>query len=149
MKLLMNQLYFLVPIFLSSIILIVLVVRDLQRPDTAVRENRDNNNNDDDNNDDKKMTMYAQVVLSFISSSVIFLYASYFFRSDFNLRLWWMYIIVLLFLVITPFGLVMLRLFVAEGYGVERGLNMFIILSAAATMLYTFGAAGGMALFGK
>jgi hypothetical protein len=144
MKLLMNQLYFLVPIFLSSIILIVLVVRDLQRPDTAIRENRDNNNNDDD-----KMTMYAQIVLSFISSSVIFLYASYFFRSDFNLRLWWMYIIVLLFLVITPFGLVMLRLFVAEGYGVERGLNMFIILSAAATMLYTFGAAGGMALFGK
>ena len=141
MKLLMNQLYILVPIFLSSIILIVLVVRDLQRPDTAVRDN--NNNNDD------KMTMYAQVVLSFISSSVIFLYASYFFRSDFNLRLWWMYIIVLLFLVITPFGLVMLRLFVAEGYGVERGLNMFIILSAAATMLYTFGAAGGMALFGK
>jgi len=140
----MNQLYFLVPIFLSSIILIVLVVRDLQRPDTAVRENRDNNNNDND-----KMTMYAQVVLSFISSSVIFLYASYFFRSDFNLRLWWMYIIVLLFLVITPFGLLMLRLFVAEGYGVERGLNMFIILSAAATMLYTFGAAGGMALFGK
>ena len=144
MKLLMNQLYFLVPIFLSSIILIVLVVRDLQRPDTAIRENRDNNNNDDDN-----MTMYAQIVLSFISSSVIFLYASYFFRSDFNLRLWWMYIIVLLFLVITPFGLVMLRLFVAEGYGVERGLNMFIILSAATTMLYTFGAAGGMALFGK
>jgi len=144
MKLLMNKLYFLVPIFLSSIILIVLVVRDLQRPDTAVRENRENNNNNDD-----KMTMYAQVVLSFISSSVIFLYASYFFRSDFNLRLWWMYIIVLLFLVITPFGLVMLRLFVAEGYGVERGLNMFIILSAAATMLYTFGAAGGMALFGK
>ena len=144
MKLLMNQLYFLVPIFLSSIILIVLVVRDLQRPDTAIRENRDNNNNDDD-----KMTMYAQIVLSFISSSVIFLYASYFFRSDFNLRLWWMYIIVLLFLVITPFGLVMLRLFVAEGYGVERGLNMFIILSAATTMLYTFGAAGGMALFGK
>ena len=145
MKLLMNQLYFLVSIFLSSIILIVLVVRDLQRPDTAVRENRDDNNN---NNDDK-MTMYAQVVLSFISSSLIFLYASYFFRSDFNLRHWWMYIIVLLFLVITPFGLVMLRLFVAEGYGVERGLNMFIILSAAATMLYTFGAAGGMALFGK
>jgi uncharacterized membrane protein len=144
MKLLMNQLYFLVPIFLSSIILIVLVVRDLQRPDTAVRENRDNNNNNDD-----KMTMYAQVVLSFISSSVIFLYASYFFRSDFNLRHWWMYIIVLLFLVVTPFGLLMLRLFVAEGYGVERGLNMFIILSAAATMLYTFGAAGGMALFGK
>ena len=141
----MNQLYFLVSIFLSSIILIVLVVRDLQRPDTAVRENRDDNNN---NNDDK-MTMYAQVVLSFISSSLIFLYASYFFRSDFNLRHWWMYIIVLLFLVITPFGLVMLRLFVAEGYGVERGLNMFIILSAAATMLYTFGAAGGMALFGK
>jgi|LauGreDrversion4_2_1035121.scaffolds.fasta_scaffold446438_2 preprotein translocase subunit SecY len=143
MKLLMNQLYFLVPIFLSSIILIVLVVRDLQRPDTAVRENRDNNNNDD------KMTMYAQIVLSFISSSLIFLYASYFFRSDFNLQHWWMYIIVLLFLVITPFGLVMLRLFVAEGRGVERGLNMFIILSAAATMLYTFGAAGGMALFGK
>ena len=139
----MNQLYFLVPIFLSSIILIVLVVRDLQRPDTAVRENRDNNNNDD------KMTMYAQIVLSFISSSLIFLYASYFFRSDFNLQHWWMYIIVLLFLVITPFGLVMLRLFVAEGRGVERGLNMFIILSAAATMLYTFGAAGGMALFGK
>jgi small-conductance mechanosensitive channel len=145
MKLLMNQLYFLVSIFLSSIILIVLVVRDLQRPDTAVRENRDDNNN---NNDDK-MTMYAQIVLSFISSSLIFLYASYFFRSDFNLRHWWMYIIVLLFLVITPFGLVMLRLFVAEGRGVERGLNMFIILSAAATMLYTFGAAGGMALFGK
>jgi len=148
MKLLMNQLYFLVPIFLSSIILIVLVVRDLQRPDTAVRENRDNNNNNNNNNDDK-MTMYAQVVLSFISSSLIFLYASYFFRSDFNLQHWWMYIIVLLFLVITPFGLVMLRLFVAEGRGVERGLNMFIILSAAATMLYTFGAAGGMALFGK
>ena len=147
MKLLMNQLYFLVSIFLSSIILIVLVVRDLQRPDTAVRENRDNNNNN--NNNDDKMTMYAQVVLSFISSSLIFLYASYFFRSDFNLQHWWMYIIVLLFLVITPFGLVMLRLFVAEGRGVERGLNMFIILSAAATMLYTFGAAGGMALFGK
>ena len=146
MKLLINQLYFLVSIFLSSIILIVLVVRDLQRPDTAVRENRDDNNN---NNDDDKMTMYAQVVLSFISSSLIFLYASYFFRPPYSIGHWWMYIIVLLFLVITPFGLVMLRLFVAEGRGVERGLNMFIILSAAATMLYTFGAAGGMALFGK
>ena len=136
----MNQLKTLVPIFLSSIVLIVLVVRDLVSATTT------NTQNDIDNDNEKKIIM---IVLSFISSSVVLLFASYILRPPYSIRNWWLYIVALLVLVITPFGLVILRLFVAEGYGVERGLNMFIILSASATMLYTFGAAGGIALFGK
>jgi hypothetical protein len=134
----MNQLKTLVPIFLSSIVLIVLVVRDLVSAITT------NTQNDIDN--EKKIIM---IVLSFISSSVVLLFASYILRPPYSIRNWWLYIVALLVLVVSPFGLVILRLFVAEGYGVERGLNMFIILSTAATMLYTFGAAGGIALFGK
>jgi hypothetical protein len=136
----MNQLKTLVPIFLSSIVLIVLVVRDLVSATTT------NTQNDIDNDNEKKIIM---IVLSFISSSVVLLFASYILRPPYSIRNWWLYIVALLVLVVSPFGLVILRLFVAEGYGVERGLNMFIILSAAATMLYTFGAAGGIALFGK
>jgi hypothetical protein len=138
----MNQLKTLVPIFLSSIVLIVVVVRDLVSATTTNTQN----DIDNDNDNEKKIIM---IVLSFISSSVVLLFASYIIRPPYSIRNWWLYIVALLVLVVSPFGLVILRLFVAEGYGVERGLNMFIILSAAATMLYTFGAAGGIALFGK
>ena len=151
----MNHLTWLVPIFLLSIALIVIVVRYLV---SATPDNKNKNDNENDNDNEKKIIM---IVLSFISSSVVLLYASYLIRPPYRLGVWSLYIVALLVLLITPFGLVVLRLFVGGGSGGGGGsgsgggsghlriYQVLLILSTLVSMLYTFGGAGGMALFGK
>jgi hypothetical protein len=118
----------LIPIFLSCIVLIGLLVRDLQFPDSL-------------NEDEKKINVYTQIVLSFISSYVIFLYASYILRPPFSPPIW-IYVVTLLVLMLTPFALVVLRLFVKDAAHIQS-INIGTILSVLFSMLYTFTAAGG------
>jgi hypothetical protein len=120
-----HRFFHLIPIFLSCIVLIGLLLRDLQYPDSLTE-------------DEKKINLYTQIVLSFISSSVIFMFAFYILRPPFHL---WISIVTLLFLLFTPFALVILRLFVTKEN--IRSINILILLSVLFVMLYTFKAAGG------
>ena len=116
----------LIVVFLSCVVLVVLLVRDIQMPDALTEK-------------EQKINLVAQVVLSFISSAVILMYATYILRPPFHI---WISIITLLFLLLTPFSLILLRFFLKDTYHI-RTMNIFTILSVLTVMVYTFKAAGG------
>jgi hypothetical protein len=116
----------LIVVFLSCVVLVVLLVRDIQMPDVLTEK-------------EKRINLVAQVVLSFFSSAVILLYATYILRPPFHI---WLSILTLLILLLTPFSLILLRFFLKDTYHI-RTMNIFTILSVLTVMVYTFKAAGG------
>jgi len=118
----------LIVVFLSCVVLVVLLVRDIQMPDADALTEKE-----------KKINLVAQVVLSFISSAVILLYATYILRPPFHI---WLSILTLLILLLTPFSLILLRFFLKDTYHI-RTMNIFTIFSVLTVMVYTFKAAGG------
>ena len=107
-------------ILLAGIILIGLIIYDLKKSDTF-------------SEDKKKNILYIEIFLSFIASSILLLWMTYFLRS-FIIN----YSLVLI--LTSPFSLLIIRSFL-QNKSYIKFISILTIISTLFSMYFTYGAA--------
>ena len=126
-KILFNEnIFYMFLILLAGIILIGLILYDLK-------------NSDSFSEDKKRNILYIEIILSFITSSVLLLWMTYFLRGDFIPPLF--IIIYSLVLILTsPFSLLIIRSFL-QNKSYIKFISILTIISTLFSMYFTYGAA--------
>ena len=126
-KILFNEnIFYMFLILLAGIILIGLIIYDLKNSDTF-------------SEDKKKNILYIEIFLSFIASSVLLLWMTYFLRGDFIPPLF--IIIYSLVLILTsPFSLLIIRSFL-QNKSYIKFISILTIISTLFSMYFTYGEA--------
>ena len=126
-KILFNEnIFYMFLILLAGIILIGLIIYDLKNSDTF-------------SEDKKRNILYIEIILSFIASSVLLLWMTYFLRGDFIPPLF--IIIYSLVLILTsPFSLLIIRSFL-QNKSYIKIISILTIISTLFSMYFTYGAA--------
>ena len=112
-------------ILLAGIILIGLILYDLKNSDTF-------------SEDKKRNILYIEIILSFIASSVLLLWMTYFLRGDFMSLFIIIYSLVLI--LTTPFSLLIIRSFL-QNKSYIKFISILTIISTLFSMYFTYGAA--------
>ena len=112
-------------ILLAGIILIGLIIYDLKNSDTF-------------SEDKKRNILYIEIILSFIASSVLLLWMTYFLRGDFMSLFIIIYSLVLI--LTTPFSLLIIRSFL-QNKSYIKFISILTIISTLFSMYFTYGAA--------
>ena len=126
-KIVFNEnIFYMFLILLAGIILIGLIIYDLKNSDTF-------------SEDKKKNILYIEIFLSFIASSVLLLWMTYFLRGDFIPPLF-IIIYSLVLILTTPFSLLIIRSFL-QNKSYIKFISILTIISTLFSMYFTYGAA--------
>jgi hypothetical protein len=126
-KIVFNEnIFYMFLILLAGIILIGLIIYDLKNSDTF-------------SEDKKKNILYIEIFLSFIASSVLLLWMTYFLRGDFIPPLF-IIIYSLVLILTTPFSLLIIRSFL-QNKSYIKIISILTIISTLFSMYFTYGAA--------
>ena len=113
-------------ILLAGIILIGLIIYDLKNSNTF-------------SEDKKKNILYIEIFLSFIASSILLLWMTYFLRGDFIPPLF-IIIYSLVLILTTSFSLLIIRSFLQNKLYIKI-ISILTIISTLFSMYFTYGAA--------
>ena len=126
-KIVFNEnIFYIFLILLAGIILIGLILYDLKNSDTF-------------SEDKKRNILYIEIILSFIASSVLLLWMTYFLRGDFIPPLF-IIIYSLVLILTTPFSLLIIRSFL-QNKSYIKFISILTIISTLFSMYFTYGAA--------
>ena len=115
-----KNIFYMFLILLAGIILIGLIIYDLKNSDTF-------------SEDKKRNILYIEIILSFITSSVLLLWMTYFIRSG-------IIIYSLVLILTTPFSLLIIRSFL-QNKSYIKFISILTIISTLFSMYFTYGAA--------
>jgi len=121
-----KNIFYMFLILLAGIILIGLILYDLKNSDTF-------------SEDKKRNILYIEIILSFIASSVLLLWMTYFLRGDFIPPLF-IIIYSLVLILTTPFSLLIIRSFL-QNKSYIKFISILTIISTLFSMYFTYGAA--------
>jgi hypothetical protein len=115
-----KNIFYMLLIILAGIILIGLILYDLKNSDTF-------------SEDKKRNILYIEIILSFIASSVLLLWMTYFIRAG-------IIIYSLVLILTTPFSLLIIRSFL-QNKSYIKFISILTIISTLFSMYFTYGAA--------